>query len=93
MKKGLLILLLAWLPTWLLSQDELGMAGSTRAPVNTVYFNPASICDSRTFIDIELFGLGAFVQNNLVFVGKKDFSLIDYGGMGNLQYNQKKNKA
>jgi hypothetical protein len=92
MKKGLLIVLLAWLPSWLLSQDELGMAGSTRAPVNTVYFNPASICDSRTFIDVEFFGLGAFVQNNLVYVGKKDFSLIDYGGIGNIQYNHKKNK-
>ena len=92
MKKGLLIVLLAWLPSWLLSQDELGMAGSTRAPVNTVYFNPASICDSRTFIDIEFFGLGAFVQNNLVFVGKKDFSMLDYSGIGNIQFNQKKNR-
>ncbi len=92
MKKTVLIWLLLLLPFCFLAQDELGIAGSTRAPVNSVYFNPASICDSRTFIDVEFFGLGAFVQNNLVYVGKKDFSLIDYGGIGNIQYNHKKNK-
>jgi hypothetical protein len=75
-----------------MAQDELGIAGSTRAPVNTAYFNPASICDSRTFIDIEWAGLGVFFYNNLAFVGKDDFSLTDYSGIGNIQYNLKKKR-
>jgi hypothetical protein len=73
-------------------QDELGIAGSTRAPVNSVYLNPASICDSRTFVDVELSGFNAFAYNNLAFVGKQDFSLTDYGGIGNIQYNHDKKK-
>lgn len=73
-----------------LAQDELGIAGSQRAPVNTVYFNPSSICDSRTFIDVEFAGVGVFLYNNLAFIGKEDFSLTDFGGIGNVQYNLKK---
>jgi len=47
------------------AQDQLGLAGSTRAPVNTVWNNPSSIVDSRAFLDIQLFGLGVFARNNL----------------------------
>jgi hypothetical protein len=75
-----------------LAQDELGIAGSQRAPVNTVYFNPSSICDSRTFIDVEFAGVGVFLYNNLAFIGKEDFSLTDFGGIGNVQYNLKKKR-
>jgi Family of unknown function (DUF5723) len=77
--------IMAWASFW--GQDELGIAGSQRAPVNTAYFNPASICDARTFVDVEFAGVGVFLYNNLAFVGKKDFSLTDFGGIGNIQYN------
>ena len=94
MKKwiGILSLLCIASQHVLLAQDELGIAGSTRAPVNTAYFNPASICDSRTFIDIEWAGIGLFFYNNLAYVGKEDFSLTDYGGIGNIQYNLKRKR-
>ena len=78
--------------SFVLGQDELGIAGSQRAPVNTAYFNPASICDSRTFIDVEFGGAGLFLYNNLAFVGKKDFSLTDFGGIGNIQYNHERKR-
>jgi hypothetical protein len=92
MKQARWILLLLIPGMQMSAQDELGIAGSTRAPVNTVYFNPASIADSRTFIDVELSGVNAFAFNNLAFVGKEDFSLTDYGGIGNIQYNHNKKK-
>ena len=57
MKKVLWLCILIIPGSQLSAQDELGIAGSTRAPVNTVYFNPASIADSRTFIDVELSGV------------------------------------
>jgi hypothetical protein len=92
MKQARWILLLLIPGMQMSAQDELGIAGSTRAPVNTVYFNPASIADSRTFIDVELSGVNAFAFNNLAYVGKEDFSLTDYGGIGNVQYNHNKKK-
>jgi len=61
LKKTLIIICLGVL--WcsaLFSQDNLGIAGSTRAPVNTVLNNPSTIVDSRAFIDINLAGISVF---------------------------------
>ncbi len=57
------------------TQDNLGIAGSTRAPVNTVLNNPSTIVDSRAFIDINLVGISAFAMNNMVYLDGKSFSL------------------
>lgn len=46
----------------------LGIAGSSRAPINTVYNNPSSIVDSRAFLDIQLVGASVFARNNFVFL-------------------------
>jgi hypothetical protein len=56
------------------AQDNLGIAGSTRSPANTVLNNPSTIVDSRAFIDINLVGIAAFVRNDLVFLDGKSFS-------------------
>ncbi|MFM7106108.1 MAG: hypothetical protein ACKOW8_11350, partial [Flavobacteriales bacterium] len=66
----------------LMAQDALGIAGSSRAPVNTAYFNPASICDSRAFLDIELAGLDVFFQNNLLYVPKEQYSPTKFDNVG-----------
>ena len=50
------------------AQDNLGIAGSSRSPVNTLLNNPSSIVDSRAFIDIQLFGVSTFARNNFVFL-------------------------
>lgn len=57
------------------SQDNLGIAGSSRAPVNTVLINPSSIVDSRAFIDFNLVGASMFVRNNFVFIPGDQFSI------------------
>jgi hypothetical protein len=50
------------------AQDNLGIAGSSRSPVNTLLNNPSTIVDSRAFIDIQLFGVSTFARNNFVFL-------------------------
>jgi hypothetical protein len=59
------------------AQDNLGIAGSSRAPVNTLLINPSSIVDSRAFIDINLVGLSAFARNNFMYLPAKGFSLTN----------------
>jgi hypothetical protein len=56
------------------AQDQLGIAGSTRSPINTVWNNPSTIVDSRAFIDINLVGVDVFARNNLAYLDGKSFS-------------------
>lgn len=73
----------------LFAQDNLGIAGSTRSPVNTVLNNPSTIVDSRAFIDINLIGASAFVRNDLVFLDGKSFSLAGLSKMSTVPLSTK----
>ncbi|MEZ4798410.1 MAG: DUF5723 family protein [Flavobacteriales bacterium] len=68
MKQLLLISLFSLFSIFLFGQDNLGIAGSSRAPINTVYNNPSSIVDSRAFLDIQLVGASVFARNNFVYL-------------------------
>lgn len=70
-------------------QDNLGIAGSTRAPVNTVLTNPSSIVDSRAFIDINLVGFGVFARNNFAYLDGKTFSVASVKQIEAPLYNRK----
>jgi hypothetical protein len=56
------------------AQDNLGIAGSTRAPANTVLINPSSIVDSRAWLDLNLTGVSLFARNNLAYIPGKSVS-------------------
>ena len=71
------------------AQDALGIAGSSRAPVNTAYFNPASICDSRAFLDIELAGMDLFFQNNLLYIPKEQYSATQFDNIDSPGINKR----
>ena len=89
-KKALLISgILVIIARPLKGQDELGIAGSTRAPVNTAYFNPASICDSRAFLDIQLSGFDVFIQNNLLFIPRDQYSPTKFDNIGTPGINKR----
>lgn len=45
-----------------------GISGSTRSPIQTIYNNPATIVDSRAFIDLNLAGVSVFGRNDLVYL-------------------------
>ena len=62
------------------SQDNLGVAGSNHAPLNTLYVNPSSIVDSKAFIDFNLVGVGAFAHNDFIYLPKESFSFMAFAG-------------
>ncbi|MFZ9848205.1 MAG: hypothetical protein ACO3EE_08665, partial [Flavobacteriales bacterium] len=52
----------------LFSQDRLGLANSNYMPVTTNLFNPSSIVDSYTWLDINLVGTSLFFHNNYLYM-------------------------
>ncbi|MDZ4823083.1 MAG: DUF5723 family protein [Flavobacteriales bacterium] len=86
MIKQFLIVVLIVLVSGLEAQDNLGIAGSTHAPANTVLINPSSICDSRAFIDFNLIGLAAFARNNFAYLPGNKFSLSALSEIGEPLY-------
>lgn len=81
MKKVHIILALSLLSIALHAQDNLGIAGSTRAPVNTLWNNPSTIVDSRAFIDIQLAGFSVYAKNDLVFLHGNQLSIANFDTM------------
>ncbi len=58
-----------WLFTFsLFSQDRLGLANSNYMPVTTNLFNPSSIVDSYTWLDINAVGASLFFHNNYLYI-------------------------
>jgi hypothetical protein len=90
LKKPFIISFFLHLCPALFAQDNLGIAGSTRAPANTVLNNPSTIVDSRALIDINLVGISAFVRNNLVFIPGKSFSSAMFDTMTTVPLTEKK---
>ncbi|MEN9346895.1 MAG: hypothetical protein RLZZ77_406 [Bacteroidota bacterium] len=68
MKQKLLSIAFSLCATLSFSQDNLGIAGSSRAPVNTVLINPSTIVDSRAFIDINFAGASVFARNSFAYL-------------------------
>jgi hypothetical protein len=76
-----LTLLLTLLTLRHAAQDNLGIAGSTRSPINTVWNNPSTIVDSRAFIDFQLAGFDIFAKNDLVYLKGKELSVANFDTM------------
>lgn len=91
MRYALLILTLVFLSKMLFSQEQAGIAGSTRAPLNTLFSNPSTIVDSRAFIDINLVGADLFVRNNLVFIPSQYTRLSAISNMESPGFNLDRN--
>jgi hypothetical protein len=81
MKNAYLILIISLLSIASEAQDNLGIAGSTRSPVNTLWNNPSTIVDSRAFIDFQLAGISAFVKNDLVYLRGGELSVANFDTM------------
>jgi hypothetical protein len=81
MNRALTILILTLLCSRSFAQDNLGIAGSTRSPINTVWNNPSTIVDSRAFIDFQLAGLNVFAKNDLVFLRGGQLSVANFDTM------------
>src|ERR1035437_4165000 len=60
------ILLLYFLP--LSAQEKLGIANSNYSSTNSIFLNPSSSVDSRTFVQANLLGLNIYGMNNAAYL-------------------------
>src|SRR4051812_35952878 len=56
-----------------LAQEKLGIANSNYQSTSSIFLNPSSSVDSRTFIQFNLIGLNAYAYTNQVYM--PDFSI------------------
>lgn len=56
-----------------LGQERVGIANSNYAGTLGVPLNPSMLVDSKTYLDVNIIGLDAFVWNNYVFLSHQDF--------------------
>lgn len=52
------------------AQEQFGASPSNYTPTLSVFTNPSSMLDSKTWLDIHIIGAGAYAMNNLVYVEK-----------------------
>lgn len=73
------------------AQDEFTIAHTNYAPTKTFYLNPTNTLDNKVWLDLHVVGAGLFVQNDLVYFPKEDFSfaknIIGGAGFSNIQYD------
>jgi hypothetical protein len=55
------------------AQDMLGTVLGNYAGVNSVQLNPSALHNSKTYFDFELIGADLFVQNNYLYMARKDY--------------------
>lgn len=63
-----LVFVICCITLTLRSQDRLGLANSNYMPVATNAFNPSSIVDAYTWLDINLVGASVFLHNNFLYI-------------------------
>jgi len=51
-----------------LAQNKLGIANSNYSSTNSIYLNPSSSVDSRTYMQLNLVGLNVYAMTNLAYI-------------------------
>ncbi len=76
-------------------QDKAFLANSNYAPTSSVYLNPSSMSDSKTWLDINLVGFGAMAHNNYLYIPNSHLSsLLKSDNITvNDRYNNRRNQA
>ena len=69
------VLFLILINTYVIAQEEVGIANSNYSGTNGLYLNPASTSDSRIFINFNLVGANLYFSNNQVYLPQ--FSLVN----------------
>jgi hypothetical protein len=91
------MLLVLCLPSVLVAQEQFGAAFSNYTPTNSVFLNPSSMLDAKTWLDIHIVGAGSYTNNNFVSLnGTNWVRVIRTEGEGldedDIQFHQNKNK-
>lgn len=58
------------------AQEQFGAVFSNYTPTNSVFLNPSSMLDAKTWLDIHIVGAGAYANNNLASVKDNNFIRI-----------------
>lgn len=56
-----------------LSQERMGIANSNYSSINSIFLNPASSVDSRTYLQFNLVGANIYAMNNQVYIPQLNF--------------------
>ncbi len=57
------------------SQEMFGLSTSNYAGSNSLVLNPANLINSKNYIDINIFSLDFFLDNNSVYISRQEYSL------------------
>ncbi len=60
------------------AQDMLGSTLGNYAGVTSLQVNPSAMLHSKTYLDINLVGLDAFVENNALYMDKADYRFTNF---------------
>ncbi|MFM2362562.1 MAG: hypothetical protein RLZZ316_1464, partial [Bacteroidota bacterium] len=61
-------LITSFISTSVYAQENIGMASGNYAGITGVWFNPASIADSRYKFDVNIIGVNSYFNNNYLLV-------------------------
>jgi hypothetical protein len=70
MKKSFILWLCIFITGLSYAQEKLGIANSNYSSTNSIFLNPSSSVDSRTYIQVNLIGLNAYEMNNTAYLPK-----------------------
>lgn len=68
------ILFFLWLPAPSAGQYRLGISQSNYAGTCALHLNPALMVTSRYYMDFHLFTFGSFVENDYLFIHRRDYN-------------------
>lgn len=60
------------------SQEMLGATLGNYAGINSLQLNPSAMNGSKQYLDVQLVGADAFIQNNYLYQDKKDYSFWNF---------------
>jgi len=60
------------------AQEMFGIVNSNFAGVNGLEINPANTINSKVYLDVNIISLGAFLENNYLYIHKEDYSFLEF---------------
>jgi hypothetical protein len=60
------------------AQEMLGATLGNYAGINSMQLNPSALHNSKQYLDIQVLGMDAFIQNNYLYQAKEDYSFWNF---------------
>jgi len=59
-------------------QEMLGLVNSNYAGVNSQKLNPSLLVNNKVYLDVNIFSLDVFLENNYLYIHKEDYSFLEF---------------